>query len=62
MVTSGDKEFDKWLSELDEIELKRYPNSKMGSFVGHTGIEHWKGYFEEGLSPEAALDKDNEYD
>ena len=61
MVTTGNIEFDEWLAELDEEELRRYPDSKYGSFTGQTGAECWRVYFEEGMSPAEALDADNEY-
>lgn len=58
MLTSGDEKFDAWLAELDEEELKMFPNSKFGSLVGSTGFECWRDIYEEGLTPLQALERD----
>lgn len=54
----ADKEFEKWLDEVDEIgRAEGYKHS----IVKQTGSAAWAAYFEDGYSPEEAYDEDMAY-
>lgn len=50
--------FDEWLAELDARGGDRYGAGKVSE---NTGAECWRGYFDDGYSPQDALDEDWSY-
>lgn len=55
--------FSLWLRELDkEAAARCYGPFSEGSFTLSTGRECWRFYYDEGFSPEHALDEDERYE
>ena len=52
-------EFTEWLKKLDTAAVRKgYTTS---SISNETGIESWRPYFDDGHSPEEALEEDESY-
>lgn len=52
-------EFTEWLKKLDTAAVQKgYTTS---SISNETGIESWRPYFDDGQSPEEALEEDESY-
>lgn len=49
------EEFKGWLKKLDEV-AKSYGHTT--SYTEDTGADCWRGYFDDGLSPEDAYQED----
>lgn len=52
--------FEEWLERLDAAAERLDPECK--SYSKQTGTDCWKGYWEDGYSPEDAIYEDWSYD
>lgn len=57
---------EEWSRQLDALHEKYrqagiFEGYGPGSLIENTGWEAWAGYFEDGYTPESALDEDRSY-
>lgn len=58
-INNTETEFQDWLKKLDKVAVRNgYSTSSISK---ETGEECWRGYFDDGSSPEEALNEDASY-